>query len=199
MKILATNVYLGPNLYAHFRVIRHRVDVGILEEWPSTRLGDDFIDGRGGDDTFSYAALEDTPPLGVGDPGQLHTGIVPGAHGGSSTAGRPKVWRTVARASAACEDCLVTHLVGHEEGEAVVLDRQEQRAVERHEQRCGERRAGAEEPAREQVDEDLPALGAGEPAVPPERGDGPAVQCRVEPGHARDRIPRRGEHPPQLR
>ena len=44
MKILATNVYLGPNLYAHFRVIRHQVDIGVLEEWPSTRLGDDFID-----------------------------------------------------------------------------------------------------------------------------------------------------------
>ena len=39
MKILATNVYVGPSLYAHFRVIRHQVDIGILEEWPSVRLG----------------------------------------------------------------------------------------------------------------------------------------------------------------
>jgi cyanophycin synthetase len=44
MKILATNVYVGPSLYAHFRVIRHQVDIDILEEWPSVRLGPDFID-----------------------------------------------------------------------------------------------------------------------------------------------------------
>jgi len=45
MKILASNVYVGPSLYAHFRVIRHQVDIGILEEWPSVRLGPAFIDG----------------------------------------------------------------------------------------------------------------------------------------------------------
>jgi len=44
MKILSTNVYVGPSLYAHFPVIRHHVDLGILEEWPSARLGEDFID-----------------------------------------------------------------------------------------------------------------------------------------------------------
>lgn len=44
MKILASNVYLGPNLYAHFRVIRHQVDIGVLEDWPSVRLGPAFID-----------------------------------------------------------------------------------------------------------------------------------------------------------
>ena len=44
MKILSTNVYVGPSLYAHFPVIRHLVDLGILEEWPSARLGEDFID-----------------------------------------------------------------------------------------------------------------------------------------------------------
>ena len=44
MKILATNVYVGPSLYAHFRVIRHQVDIGVLEEWPSVRLGPEFID-----------------------------------------------------------------------------------------------------------------------------------------------------------
>ena len=44
MKILATNVYVGPSLYAHFRVIRHQVDIGVLEEWPSARLGPEFID-----------------------------------------------------------------------------------------------------------------------------------------------------------
>ncbi|MEE4216071.1 MAG: cyanophycin synthetase [Xanthomonadales bacterium] len=45
MRILASNVYVGPSLYAHFRVIRHQVDIGILEEWPSVRLGPAFIEG----------------------------------------------------------------------------------------------------------------------------------------------------------
>ena len=45
MKILATNVYVGPSLYAHFPVIRHQVDIGALEDWPSVRLGPEFIDG----------------------------------------------------------------------------------------------------------------------------------------------------------
>ena len=45
MKILATNVYVGPNQYAHFPVIRHQVDIAVLEEWPSVRLGPEFIDG----------------------------------------------------------------------------------------------------------------------------------------------------------
>jgi len=44
MKILSTNVYVGPSLYAHFPVIRHQVDLGALEEWPSARLGEAFID-----------------------------------------------------------------------------------------------------------------------------------------------------------
>ncbi|NKB38547.1 MAG: cyanophycin synthetase [Gammaproteobacteria bacterium] len=45
MKILSTNVYVGPNQYAHFPVIRHQVDLGILEQWPSVKLGKEFIDG----------------------------------------------------------------------------------------------------------------------------------------------------------
>ena len=45
MKILATNVYVGPSLYAHFPVIRHQVDIGVLEDWPSVALGEGFIDG----------------------------------------------------------------------------------------------------------------------------------------------------------
>lgn len=44
MKILSTNVYVGPNIYAHFPVIRHVLDLGVLEEWPTARLGNDFID-----------------------------------------------------------------------------------------------------------------------------------------------------------
>ncbi|MCF6289364.1 MAG: cyanophycin synthetase [Proteobacteria bacterium] len=43
MKILATNVYVGPNLYAHFPVIRQQLDLGILEDWPSAKIGDEFI------------------------------------------------------------------------------------------------------------------------------------------------------------
>ncbi len=45
MKILSTNVYVGPNLYAHFPVIRQQLDLGILEQWPSAKIGDDFING----------------------------------------------------------------------------------------------------------------------------------------------------------
>lgn len=43
MKIVSTNVYVGPNVYAHFPVIRHVLDLGALEHWPSTRLGEAFI------------------------------------------------------------------------------------------------------------------------------------------------------------
>ncbi len=45
MKILKTNLYLGPNQYAKFRVIKHVLDIGILEDWPSVKLGTGFIDG----------------------------------------------------------------------------------------------------------------------------------------------------------
>ena len=44
MKILSTNVYVGPNVFAHFRVIRHILDLGELEHWPTGRLGDAFIE-----------------------------------------------------------------------------------------------------------------------------------------------------------
>ncbi|MFT5200097.1 MAG: cyanophycin synthetase, partial [Planctomycetota bacterium] len=42
MKILSKSVYLGPNLYALFRIIRLTLDLGVLEEWPTGRLGEDF-------------------------------------------------------------------------------------------------------------------------------------------------------------
>ena len=45
MKIISTNVYVGPNVFALFPVIRHVIDIGILEEYPSVVLGDNFIDG----------------------------------------------------------------------------------------------------------------------------------------------------------
>lgn len=45
MKIVSTNVFVGPNIWAGFPVIRHVVDLGVLEDWPSAKLGDDFIEG----------------------------------------------------------------------------------------------------------------------------------------------------------
>ncbi|MEM7503252.1 MAG: cyanophycin synthetase [Pseudomonadota bacterium] len=44
MKILSTNVYVGPNIYAHFPVIRHVLDLEELEHWPTGRLGDEFVE-----------------------------------------------------------------------------------------------------------------------------------------------------------
>ncbi len=44
MKIISTNVYVGPNIFAHFPVIRHVLDLEVLEDWPTARLGKDFID-----------------------------------------------------------------------------------------------------------------------------------------------------------
>jgi cyanophycin synthetase len=38
MKVVSRSVYLGPNLYAKFPVIRLVVDLGPLEEWPTGRL-----------------------------------------------------------------------------------------------------------------------------------------------------------------
>lgn len=43
MKIVSTNVYVGPNMYAHFPVVRHVLDLGELEDWPTGKLGDDFV------------------------------------------------------------------------------------------------------------------------------------------------------------
>lgn len=44
MKILETSVFRGPNIYALFPVIRHVVDLGHLEEWPSAKIPG-FVDG----------------------------------------------------------------------------------------------------------------------------------------------------------
>ena len=44
MKILSSQVYVGPNIYALFPVIRLTVDLGELEEWPTERLGPAFVD-----------------------------------------------------------------------------------------------------------------------------------------------------------
>src|SRR5210317_2198477 len=44
MKIESTNVFVGPSMYARFPVIRHVLDLGVLEEWPTSRLGEAFIE-----------------------------------------------------------------------------------------------------------------------------------------------------------
>ena len=44
MKIVSTNVYVGPNVWASFPVIRHIIDLGVLEDWPSAKIGSEFID-----------------------------------------------------------------------------------------------------------------------------------------------------------
>ncbi len=44
MEFESRSVYVGPSLYAHFPVIRLTVDLGVLEEWPSVRLGEPFIE-----------------------------------------------------------------------------------------------------------------------------------------------------------
>jgi len=45
VKIVSTNVFVGPNVWAGFPVIRHVVDLGILEDWPSAKIGSDFVEG----------------------------------------------------------------------------------------------------------------------------------------------------------
>ena len=44
MKIVATSVYVGPNVYALFPVIRHTLELGPLEDWPTGRLGARFTE-----------------------------------------------------------------------------------------------------------------------------------------------------------
>lgn len=45
MKIVSTNVFVGPNVWAGFPVIRHVIDLGVLEDWPSVEIGPEFIEG----------------------------------------------------------------------------------------------------------------------------------------------------------
>ncbi|MBI3789876.1 MAG: cyanophycin synthetase [Gemmatimonadetes bacterium] len=44
MKILDRSTYVGPSHYAHFPVIRLELDLGPLEQWPTMRLGQGFVD-----------------------------------------------------------------------------------------------------------------------------------------------------------
>jgi len=43
MEILDRSVYVGPSHYAHFPVIRLELDLGALEQWPTRKLGEGFI------------------------------------------------------------------------------------------------------------------------------------------------------------
>ncbi len=47
MKIVSTNVYVGPNVWASFPVIRHVIDLGVLEDWPSVSSATALIDALG--------------------------------------------------------------------------------------------------------------------------------------------------------
>jgi cyanophycin synthetase len=44
LKILSTNVFVGPNTWASFPVIRHVIDLGVLEGWPSAKIGSEFVE-----------------------------------------------------------------------------------------------------------------------------------------------------------
>ncbi|MDX1403126.1 MAG: cyanophycin synthetase [Woeseiaceae bacterium] len=44
MKIVETNVYVGPSIYSHYPVIRHLLDLEELEKWPTGKLGDSFVE-----------------------------------------------------------------------------------------------------------------------------------------------------------
>jgi cyanophycin synthetase len=45
LKIVSTNVFVGPNVWASFPVIRHVIDLGVLEDWPSAKIGSEFVEG----------------------------------------------------------------------------------------------------------------------------------------------------------
>jgi cyanophycin synthetase len=45
MEVKSMVAYEGPSVYAHFPVIRCAIALGVLEEWPTARLGKPFIDG----------------------------------------------------------------------------------------------------------------------------------------------------------
>lgn len=44
MKIESSNVFVGPSMFARFPVIRHVLDLGELEHWPTVRLGEKFLE-----------------------------------------------------------------------------------------------------------------------------------------------------------
>ncbi|AVP98708.1 cyanophycin synthetase [Ahniella affigens] len=44
MRILDRSVYVGPSLYAHFPVIKLELDLGLLEQWPTGKLGAAYVD-----------------------------------------------------------------------------------------------------------------------------------------------------------
>lgn len=43
MKISTTNIFVGPNVYANFPVMRYELNLGCLENWPSMKLGEHFV------------------------------------------------------------------------------------------------------------------------------------------------------------
>ena len=61
MRITARSVFVGPSQYAHFPVIRLELDLGVLEQWPTGRLGPQFVDAL-------VAALPVARPAGLAWP-----------------------------------------------------------------------------------------------------------------------------------
>ena len=57
MKVLERSVYLGPSLYAHFRVIRHQVDIG--DPYTLETVFDEIKAGGGADVVIHLAAHYD--------------------------------------------------------------------------------------------------------------------------------------------
>ena len=45
MRILDRNIYVGPSQYALFPVIRLELDLEALEDWPTAKIGQEFVDG----------------------------------------------------------------------------------------------------------------------------------------------------------
>lgn len=44
MEVTSVVAYQGPNIPAHFSVMRHTTDLGVPEKWPTAHLGQGFID-----------------------------------------------------------------------------------------------------------------------------------------------------------
>lgn len=47
MRILDRSVFGGPSLHAHFLAIRLELDLGVLEAWPTGRLGESVVGALG--------------------------------------------------------------------------------------------------------------------------------------------------------
>ena len=44
MRVVVRKIYRGPNIYTSLPVIRWRLDLGVLKDWPTGRIGHVFVD-----------------------------------------------------------------------------------------------------------------------------------------------------------